>query len=132
VLPLLGATLPRDVAGRLFVDHYFNPLSYLQYNGKTYVGWGQNVIKAVDQRSRAVNALREVERTSVDYYAAMRRLYVQRRNDAINNTSSDPSGDSVSVPSPSRADAAPDEEPASPATVATATAAPTAQAAPAQ
>lgn len=101
VVPLLGSTLPRDVVGRLFVDHYFNPLAYLQYNGKFYVGLGQNVIKVVDQRSRAVTALREVERTSVDYYAAMRRLYVQRRNAAINNTSPDPTGDSVSAPPPS-------------------------------
>jgi phospholipid-binding lipoprotein MlaA len=98
VMPLLGATLPRDIAGRLLVDHYFNPLSYLQYNGKTYVGLGQSLIKVVDQRSRAVGALREVERTSVDYYAAMRRLYVERRNDAIHNTSPDPTGDSVTAP----------------------------------
>jgi phospholipid-binding lipoprotein MlaA len=85
VLPLVGASLPRDIAGKFAVDHYFNPLSYLQYNGKTYVGLGQNALKIVDQRSRAVGALHEVERTSIDYYAAMRRLYVQRRDAAIRN-----------------------------------------------
>lgn len=85
VLPLLGSSLPRDVAGKVFVDHYFNPLSYLQYRGKVYVGLGLNVLKTVDQRSRAVGALREVERNSIDYYAAMRRLYIQRRNAAISN-----------------------------------------------
>jgi len=85
VLPLLGSTLPRDVAGKVFVDHFFNPLAYLQYRGKFYVGLGQNLIKTVDQRSHAVNALREVERNSIDYYAAMRRLYIERRNAAIRN-----------------------------------------------
>lgn len=85
VLPLIGSSQPRDFLGKLAVDHYFNPLSYLQYDGKTYVGWSESAIKIVDQRSRAVRALHEVERTSIDYYAAMRRLYVQRRNAAIDN-----------------------------------------------
>jgi len=85
VIPLLGSSLPRDALGKIFVDHYFNPIAYLQYRGKFYVGMGQNVIKMVDQRSRAVSALHEVERTSIDYYAAMRRIYVQRRNAAIQN-----------------------------------------------
>jgi phospholipid-binding lipoprotein MlaA len=85
VLPLLGSSLPRDVAGKVLVDHYFNPLAYLQYRGKFYVGLGQNVIKVVDQRSHAVAALREVERNSIDYYASMRRLYIERRNAAIRN-----------------------------------------------
>jgi phospholipid-binding lipoprotein MlaA len=85
VLPLIGSSLTRDMAGKLLVDHYFNPLSYVQYDGKTYVGLGQSAIKVVDQRSRAVSALHEVERTSIDYYAAMRRLYALRRNAAIMN-----------------------------------------------
>lgn len=85
VIPLIGASLPRDLAGKLVVDGYFNPLSYVRYNGKTYVSLGQNALKLVDQRSRAVGMLREVERNSIDYYAAMRSLYVQRRNDAISN-----------------------------------------------
>ena len=86
VLPLLGSSLPRDMAGKLVVDGYFNPLSYVRYSGKFYVSLGQNVIKLVDQRSRAVGMLREVERNSIDYYAAMRSLYIRRRNAAIENT----------------------------------------------
>lgn len=85
VIPLLGSSLPRDALGKIFVDHYFNPLGYVRYSGKYYVSLGQNVIKLVDARSRAVSALHEVERTSIDYYAAMRRLYVLRRNAAIKN-----------------------------------------------
>ncbi len=107
VLPLIGSSLTRDVAGKLLVDHYFNPLSYVEYNGKTYVGLGQSAIKEVDQRSRAVSALHEVERTSIDYYAAMRRLYVLRRNASIMNgprpeapTSDAPGADHGGTPTP--------------------------------
>ena len=90
VLPLLGSSLPRDMAGKLLVDHYFNPLGYVVYRGKYYVTITQNVIKLVDQRSRAISALKDVERTSIDYYAAVRSIYVQRRNSAIENTTASP------------------------------------------
>jgi phospholipid-binding lipoprotein MlaA len=85
VVPLMGSTTTRDIGGKLLVDHYFNPFSYVRYSGKYYVGLGQTAIKAVDQRSRAVGALHEVERTSIDYYAAMRRLYALRRDAAVTN-----------------------------------------------
>lgn len=86
VLPLLGSTVPRDALGKILVDHYFNPLGYLAYRGKYYVSIGENVIKMVDQRSRSVSALQDIERTSIDYYAAVRSIYLQRRDSAIQNT----------------------------------------------
>ncbi len=100
VLPLLGSSLPRDVAGKLLVDHYFNPLGYVTYRGKFYVSLGQNVIKLVDQRSRAVNVLRDVERTSIDYYAAVRSIYLQKRNSAIQNSTRTPDVDAPDAPTP--------------------------------
>nr|WP_243846353.1 VacJ family lipoprotein [Rhizomicrobium palustre] len=105
VLPLLGSSLPRDVVGKLVVDGYFNPLGYVKYNGKFYVSLGQNVLKLVDQRSRAVGKLREVERNSVDYYAAMRSLYIQRRNAAIRNDIPSPGTDPVPPAAPLAPDA---------------------------
>ena len=86
VLPLLGSTLPRDAAGKILVDHYFNPLGYVAYRGKYYVSLGTNLIKTVDQRSRSISALQDVERTSIDYYAAVRSIYLQKRDSAIQNT----------------------------------------------
>ena len=86
VLPLLGSTLPRDAAGKILVDHYFNPLGYLAYRGKYYVSLGENVIKMVDQRSRSISALSDIERTSIDYYAAVRSIYLQKRDSAIQNS----------------------------------------------
>jgi len=86
VLPLLGSTLPRDAAGKILIDHYFNPLGYVAYSGKFYVGLGTNLVKSVDQRSRSISALQDVERTSIDYYAAVRSIYLQKRDSAIQNT----------------------------------------------
>jgi phospholipid-binding lipoprotein MlaA len=93
VLPLLGSTLPRDAAGKILVDHYFNPLGYLTYRGKYFVTIGENVIKLVDQRSRGLSALRDVERSSIDYYAAVRSIYLQKRNSAIQNATLAPDPD---------------------------------------
>lgn len=85
VLPLLGAALPRDVVGRIFVDHYFSPLGYVSYHGKYYVSIGERLFSTVDGRARAIDTLEDIERTSVDYYAAMRDAFIQRREDQIHN-----------------------------------------------
>lgn len=80
VLPFLGSTQPRDFFGKMLVDHYFNPLGYVTYDGKLYVSLTENLLKLVDQRSRHIEALRNIERNSIDYYAAMRSIYLQRRD----------------------------------------------------
>ena len=86
VLPFLGSTVPRDAFGKIFVDHYFNPLGYVTYHGKLYVSLGENLINTVDRRSRDIARLSDVERNSVDYYAAMRALYLQRRDNEVHNS----------------------------------------------
>ena len=50
-----------------------------------WVGWTMMAVDAVDQRSRHIETLDEIERTSVDYYAAIRSLYRQMRHDSIHN-----------------------------------------------
>jgi phospholipid-binding lipoprotein MlaA len=85
VLPLLGSTVPRDLGGRILVDHYFNPLAYVTYHGKLYVSLTENFFKLVDQRSRRINTMRDIERTSVDYYAAMRSIYMQKHDNNAGN-----------------------------------------------
>jgi phospholipid-binding lipoprotein MlaA len=85
VLPLLGSTVPRDIGGRILVDHYFNPLGYLTYHGKLYVSLTENFFKLVDQRSRKINTMRDIERNSIDYYAAVRSSYLQRHDNNAGN-----------------------------------------------
>jgi len=85
VLPLLGATLPRDAVGRIFVDHYFSPLSYLDYSGHYYVSLGTRVFSTVDGRARAIDEIRDIERNSIDQYAAMRDAFIKNRQMQIDN-----------------------------------------------
>jgi phospholipid-binding lipoprotein MlaA len=85
VLPLLGSALPRDWFGRIYVDHYFSPLSYFDYSGRYYVSLGVRVFSTVDGRARVIDDLHDIERSSVDYYAAMRDVYLKRRQDQIDN-----------------------------------------------
>jgi phospholipid-binding lipoprotein MlaA len=85
VLPLLGAALPRDAIGRIFVDHYFSPLSYFDYSGHYYVSLGTRVFSTVDGRARAIDEIEGIERNSIDQYAAMRDAYLKHRQDQIDN-----------------------------------------------
>ncbi len=85
VLPILGATLPRDAVGRIFVDHYFSPLSYLDYSGHYYVSLGTRVFSTVDGRARAIDEIRDIERSSIDQYAAMRDAFLKNRQLQIEN-----------------------------------------------
>jgi phospholipid-binding lipoprotein MlaA len=90
VLPLIGSSMPRDAAGKIFVDHFFSPLGYVTYHGKLYVSLGRTFLDTVDQRSRAIDKLRDIERSSIDYYAAMRSIYIQRREADIQDDALDP------------------------------------------
>lgn len=83
VLPLGGSSALRDLAGS-YVDGFFSPLRYVgRYEGRAYVGLFRNVLGTVDSRSRNLEAYREIERNSVDYYATMRSRYLQRRAQLI-------------------------------------------------
>ena len=84
-LPLMGPSSARDLTG-FVVDRGLDPL--------TYVGWGHDyryvpiartVVNIIDLRSRNIETLDDIERTSVDYYASIRSLYRQSRADAIRN-----------------------------------------------
>ena len=90
VLPVLGPSSFRDGLGQ-GVDFFLNPLNYALDNaGLEWVGWTMTAINGIDQRSRSIELLDEIERGSVDFYAAIRSLYRQRREDLIKN--GNPSG----------------------------------------
>lgn len=79
VIPFGGSSALRDLAGS-YVDGFFSPLRYIgNYSGRSYVGLFRNVIGTVDNRSANIEAYRDIERNSVDYYATMRNDYLQRR-----------------------------------------------------
>ena len=86
VLPLLGPSSVRDGIGR-GVDIFLNPLTYVLANSSDgdVIAPTVGIVAGIDQRERKLEILDEIERTSVDLYAAIRSLYQQRRQDLINN-----------------------------------------------
>jgi phospholipid-binding lipoprotein MlaA len=90
MLPFFGPSNPRDAIG-MGVDHFLDPLS-LVMNAKnqewytdTWPSFGRMAASTVDKRERYLDALDEVERTSIDFYASLRSMYRQRRADEIRN-----------------------------------------------
>lgn len=83
-LPLIGPAPPRDLAGRV-VDYFLDPLSYVQWGSRSYLPYVRASLDAVDLRERNIETLDDVEHTSVDYYATVRSLYRQTRNNEIND-----------------------------------------------
>ncbi len=88
VLPIFGPSNPRDAIGKLVVDNYFDPiglwLSNTDQDEVIYTLMGAN---AIDEYAGIVDELNQVKKTSVDYYAAVRSLYRQKRKAEISNGS---------------------------------------------
>jgi phospholipid-binding lipoprotein MlaA len=80
VVPLFGPSSVRDGLGRLG-DVYLDPFRYVarRQNYPTFVTTGRIIADGIGQRERNLNTLDELERESIDYYAALRSLYRQNR-----------------------------------------------------
>ena len=95
MLPIIGPSNPRDGIGFL-VDIVMDPFFWWSYNTDTGdvaagIKTGANV---VDFRTRNYDALEDLEKSSLDFYAAVRSLYRQRREAEISN------GDPSLTPTP--------------------------------
>jgi phospholipid-binding lipoprotein MlaA len=75
----MGPSNPRDIVG-MVVDGYADPFSYLAYDYgadvATYARWGA---EALDARTQNLDNFDEIQRSSVDLYAAVRSLFRQHR-----------------------------------------------------
>lgn len=86
VLPLLGPSNPRDAIGKHVVDPFFDPLGlYLTNTDRDAESFARTAVSAVDEFAGVVDELEQIKKTSVDYYAAIRSLYRQRRLAEISN-----------------------------------------------
>ncbi len=83
MLPLLGPAPPRDLIGKV-VDIFLDPMTYVSYRSKLYYDMGIGLIGIIDLRAQNIGTLESIERTSVDYYATTRNLYLQYRKAAVN------------------------------------------------
>lgn len=86
VLPLLGPSNPRDAVGKFLVDGYFDPLGYYLTNThQEEWSYARQGLDGINQYSDVRDELDRVKKTSVDYYAAIRSLYRQKRESDIRN-----------------------------------------------
>lgn len=93
VLPVLGPGNPRDAIGRFLVDPWIDPVNYrLDETGNEDWIYGRVALAAVDQFNSVKDELEQVKKTSIDYYAAIRSLYRQKRKAEIAN------GDELDLP----------------------------------
>ena len=85
VLPLAGPSNARDATG-LMVDYAIDPFQILPiaFNWDLfYITGPRFALNVVDYRARTMFALDDLEKNSVDYYAALRSAYTQNRAEAI-------------------------------------------------
>lgn len=85
MLPVLGPSNPRDAVG-LIVDFFLDPINYWATNtDRQYVTISRTAVQGIDTRDQLWDTLNDLERSSIDFYAAIRSLYRQRRTDEIKN-----------------------------------------------
>lgn len=88
VLPIFGPSNPRDAIGKLLVDPYIDPVGqWLDNTDRDNISWTLTGARAIDKYAGIVDELNQVKKTSVDYYAAIRSLYRQKRKAEIRNGS---------------------------------------------
>jgi phospholipid-binding lipoprotein MlaA len=101
VAPILGPSNPRDLTG-MVADSFADPGDYFagQY-GYVWAAVARSAVAGIDELSRNIEGLQDLEKTSLDYYATIRSLYRQRRAAEIRHQTSN-------LPNPSPVSAAGD------------------------
>ena len=81
MLPILGPSNLRDTTGTI-VDFFIDPLGIVAGSEATI---GRGVSAAVLSRAGNIEQVRDLQKNSLDYYAAVRSLHTQRRVAEIKN-----------------------------------------------
>jgi phospholipid-binding lipoprotein MlaA len=81
VIPAFGPSTIRDTGG-LAVDFATTPWGFFAPSSVTIP---LAAVRAVDARSQVLDQLEELERSSLDFYASLRSVYLQRRRNQIFN-----------------------------------------------
>ena len=97
VLPLIGPTSLRDGVG-MAVDSFADPVRIVAHNTENdWIYYTRVGVEALDTRSRLVKAVEDLRSNSLDYYAAVRSAYAQKRNSQLRDEGSS-SGASAAIP----------------------------------
>ena len=82
VLPFLGPSNPRDAIG-LAADVGLDPTNYIPF--KQHIWWsaGRYYFTVLDLRGQTFQTVQTIQRSSIDYYSALRSFYRQLRANAV-------------------------------------------------
>jgi len=78
VLPFLGPQPPRDLLGT-GVDIAFDPTTWMSWNNITLYQMIRAGLGVIDTRTSELDEIQSIERSSIDFYATTRSLYLQHR-----------------------------------------------------
>ncbi len=84
VLPLLGPSSVRDATGKA-ADFFMSPVSLFGPGIPLPASLSKMGVGGIDKREEHLDALKDIKKTSLDYYASLRSLYRQRRLEDIRN-----------------------------------------------
>ena len=84
VLPFFGPQPPRDAFGQV-ADVYLDPTNHLHLKEHLWWDVGRYYFTLLDLRGQTYSTVQGIQRGSVDYYASLRSLYRQLRNNEIRN-----------------------------------------------
>lgn len=89
VWPIIGPSSLRDTAG-LAVDTYADPLRIWAHNeDKDWIYITRNLTEGLANREVLIDTIEDMRKNSLDYYAAVRSIYVQHRQAEINDAADD-------------------------------------------
>ena len=95
MLPVFGPSNSRDVIG-LIVDSVSDPINnWADNTERDTIPISRVLMRGIDKRARNIKTVHELEKSSLDFYATIRSLYRQVRNDEIRNGNPD-----VTIPLP--------------------------------
>jgi phospholipid-binding lipoprotein MlaA len=83
-IPFIGPANVRDLFG-FGVDYAFDPLTYVHWGDKWPLPYARVAIDQIDLRERNIETLESIQQTSLDFYASVKSLYRQARNNEIAN-----------------------------------------------
>ena len=84
VVPVLGPSNPRDLAGKL-VDTAFNPLTWILFDAPLEERLAPSAVELVSGREAILDDYASLRKTSPDLYASVRDIYGQVRQTEISN-----------------------------------------------
>ena len=92
VLPIFGPKTVRSATGNV-VDIYLNPINhYAENTDRNWITWTRWALDHIDWRARQVDQIDDLRETSLDFYATVRSLYRQNRQNMVENRENQNSG----------------------------------------